>query len=167
MAAFVSAYAALSALSAFANSAFASASDWRLTLILSEAGEDGEKQDDEYFHRETLLQQQRCLAQGDPMMAQVREVASGLDFPVSEVVRRATESWLSPFPNPPQSNWRCALSRSAALAESVISREQPGSDRAAAATSLDRTTESSCEEVEFPPRGAAQIIKRKLFAIIA
>lgn len=35
----------------------------------------------------------------DPLMQKMRRVAEQVDWPVSEVVRRATEQWLERFPD--------------------------------------------------------------------
>ncbi len=38
----------------------------------------------------------------DPLMARMRRVAKRVDLPVSEIVRRATESWLERIPEVPR-----------------------------------------------------------------
>lgn len=38
----------------------------------------------------------------DPLMERMRRVAKRVDLPVSEIVRRATESWLERIPEAPR-----------------------------------------------------------------
>ncbi len=40
----------------------------------------------------------------DPLMERMRRVAKRVDLPVSEIVRRATESWLERIPEVPRTN---------------------------------------------------------------
>lgn len=40
----------------------------------------------------------------DPLMERMRKLSERLDLPVSEIVRRATESWLDRIPEAPRTN---------------------------------------------------------------